>query len=83
MGYYVRSLSWKKSEPHWKLQFISYKMQDLRASKAKKPKKEWDIPAERWRNLGFHPQMTITEALSRAKQLNAQAYLKRQEERIK
>jgi hypothetical protein len=58
-------------------------MHDLRASKSKKPKKEWDIPPERWPNLGFHSQMTIIDAACRAKQLNAQDYLKRQEERIK
>lgn len=83
MSYYVRSLPWKKSLPHWKLQFISYQMCDVKTSNAKKPKKEWDIAPERWRHLGFHPQMTITEANCRAKQLNAQAFLKRQEERIK
>jgi hypothetical protein len=25
MGYYVRALPWKKSDPRWKVQFISYK----------------------------------------------------------
>jgi hypothetical protein len=83
MGYYVRYLAWKKSPPQWKIQFLSYKKQDHVDSSAKKPKKEWDVPKDRWRALGFHPSLTIEEARSRAKQLNAQASLKRQEERIR
>jgi hypothetical protein len=43
MGYYVRTLPWKKSDPKWKLQFVSYKSQDTKESKAIKAKKEWDI----------------------------------------
>ena len=28
MGYYVRALPWKKSDPRWKVQFVSYKSKD-------------------------------------------------------
>jgi hypothetical protein len=83
MGYYVRSLAWKKKTPSWKVQFISYQREDTKSSSAKKPKKEWDIEKERWRSLGFHSSMTVTEARARARQLNAQIALKRQEERIR
>jgi len=83
MGYYIRKLRWKKSAPQWKVQFLSYKKKDFPDSKAKKPKKEWDIPKERWRTLGFHSLMSIGEANARAKQLNAQEFIKHQEERIR
>jgi len=83
MGYYVRSLRWKKSAPKWKIQFLSYKKSDALDSKAKKPKKEWDIPPDRWRTLGFHQSMSIDDANVRARQLNAQSLLKRQEERVR
>ena len=82
MGYYVRALPWKKSDPHWKLQFVSYKSQDTKDSNAIKAKKEWDVDPDRWRTLGFHKMMTLDEAKIRARQLNAQDFLKRQEERI-
>lgn len=83
MGYYVRLLSWKKSAPNWKVQYVSYKKADSQDSNAKKPKKEWDVNPDRWRALGFHKSMTIEEARARAKQINAQDFLKGQEERIK
>jgi hypothetical protein len=83
MGYYVRHLAWKKSAPQWKIQFLSYKKEDHPDSKALKPKKEWDVPKERWRALGFHSSLTLEEARVRARQINAQRYLKRQEERIR
>jgi hypothetical protein len=82
MGYYVRALPWKKSDPRWKLQFVSYKSQDTKDSNAIKAKKEWDVDADRWRSLGFHKFMTLDEAKVRARQLNAQDFIKRQEERI-
>ncbi len=83
MGYYVRLLSWKKSSPNWKVQYVSYKKADSENSNAKKPRKEWDVHPDRWRALGFHKTMTIEEARTRAKQINAQDFLKGQEERIK
>lgn len=83
MGYYVRLLSWKKSAPHWKVQYVSYKKSDSQESNAKKPRKEWEVDPDRWRALGFHKSMTIEEARARAKQINAQDFLKGQEERIK
>lgn len=83
MGYYIKSLSWKKSSPNWKVQFISYKKTDIKDSNAKKPKKEWDVNPDRWRALGFHKSMSIDEARARAKQINVQDFLKGQEERIK
>ncbi|NBW82182.1 hypothetical protein EBR21_10565 [bacterium] len=80
MGYYyVRHLSWKKSAPHWKLQFVSYKKSDLGESSAKKPKKEWDIDPERWAPLGFHARMSVEDAKARAKQLNLDLRAKEQE----
>jgi hypothetical protein len=82
MGYYVRALPWKKSDPRWKLQFVSYKSQDTKDSNAIKAKKEWDVDPDRWRSLGFHKLMTLDEAKVRARQLNAQDFVKRQEERI-
>jgi len=83
MAYYIRSLPWKKKSPQWKVQFISYKKKDSPDSCAKKPKKEWDIPKDRWRSLGFHSGMSADDATSRATQLNSQLILKRQEERIR
>lgn len=81
MGYYVRAMPWKKSAPKWKLQFISYKKADIGES-AKSSKKEWDIERDRWRPLGFHSRMTIEEARTRVKQVNAQRWIKEQEKRI-
>ncbi len=83
MGYHIKFLPLKKSSPQWKVQFISFKKSDTQKSKAKKPKREWDIPKARWISLGFSMSMTIDEAKSRAKQLNAQALLKRQEAQIR
>jgi len=82
MGYYIRALPWKKSAPQWKLQFISYKKVDIGHSPAKNPKKEWDVQPDRWRSIGFNSKMTIEEAKTRAKQLNAQRWIKEQEKRI-
>lgn len=84
MGYYIRSLKNKKTSPKWKVQYISYKKRDQKkTSKAKIPKRAWDIPKDRWRYLGFHASMNIEEAKVRAKQLNTQVHLKLQEERLK
>ena len=75
MGYYVRALPWKKSDPRWKVQFVSYKSKDTKNSNAVKAKKEWDVDPDRWRSLGFHKLMTLDEAKVRARQLNAQDFL--------
>lgn len=83
MGYYVRTLPWKKSKPSWKVQFVSYKKDDFNNAQAVKPKKEWDVSPERWRSLGFQSEMHLKDARARARQLNAQMFLKRQEERIR
>lgn len=84
MGYYIRKLKNKKSKPKWKVQYVSYKKCDQRkTSRAKEPKRTWDISKDRWRYLGFHTYMSIKEAKVRAKQLNAQGQMKRQEERAK
>lgn len=83
MGYYVKFLPDKKSAPSWKVQFVSYKKEDTKDSKAKKPKHAWDVSKPRWPALGFHNAMTLEEARVRAKQLNAQLILKRQEEQIR
>ncbi len=79
MGYYVRALPWRKSNPRWKLQFVSYKLQDIKDPNAIKAKKEWDVDPDRCRSLGFHKMMTLDEAKIRARQLNAQDFVKRQE----
>lgn len=81
MGYYVRALSLKKSAPNWKVQFVSYKKTDFHKPGAVKPKKEWDVDKDRWRTLGFAKSMSIAEARCRARQLNSQLFIKRQEER--
>ena len=86
MGYYVKFLSWKKSKPNWKVQFVSYKKEHINQIKnknSKKPKKTWDISKSRWKSLGFYNDMSILEARARAKQLNLIENTKRQEERIK
>jgi hypothetical protein len=84
MGYLIKSLTSKKSLPHWRLQFVSFKKADWpERTKAKMPRKEWNIVRDRWHSLGFSKFMTLAEAKARAKQLNALAHLKSQEERIK
>jgi hypothetical protein len=82
MGYHIKFLPLKKSNPQWKVQFISFKKCDTQNSKAKKPKREWDISKDRWLSLGFSESMNLVEAKGRARQLNAQNQLKRQEEQI-
>jgi hypothetical protein len=84
MGYFVKYLPSRKSLPQWKVQFVSYKKVDIRPeTKAQKPKREWDIRRERWQALGFSMLMTIEEARVRAKQLNAQVQIRKQEEQIR
>ncbi len=41
------------------------------------------MPKDRWRALGFYPSMSLSDANARAKQLNAQGLIKRQEERLR
>lgn len=82
MGYYVRSLPTKRTEPRWKVQYVSFKKKDSIHSKAKYPKKEWDISKDRWCSLGFYKYMSIKEARVRARQLNSRLEIKRQEERF-
>lgn len=46
MGYYVKHLSWKKTNPKWKVQYVSYKKEHIDQidnSKSKNPKKTWDV----------------------------------------
>ena len=83
MGYYVRNLTWKRTPPLWKVQFISYKRSDFSNPKALKPQKEWDVKKERWVSLGFNNFMTLSAARVRARQLNRQLLIKQQEERLK
>lgn len=82
MGYYVRVLPNKKCEPKWKVQYVSFKKSDYKNSQAKFPKKEWDISTDRWCALGFYQYMTREEAKVRARQLNSQLEIKRQEEQL-
>ena len=81
MGYYIRLLPNKRSSPCWKLQFISQKKEFTKGSTAKAPTRTWDIPKERWSELGFRSYMTVDQARLRQRQLNAQINLKRHEER--
>ena len=81
MGYYVRELREKQSEPRWKLQFVSYRKEHNKGSKAIKPKREWDVDSRRARALGFHRDMTVREAKARQRQLNQQLRQKRWDER--
>ncbi|MGZ3747595.1 MAG: hypothetical protein ACXWRE_09495, partial [Pseudobdellovibrionaceae bacterium] len=70
--------------PSWKIQYISTRKKDRKPSSTSKiTKTTWDIERVRWPSLGFHPMMTFHEARIRAKQLNSQITLKRQEEKIK
>ena len=82
MSYYIRALPSKKSEPKWKVQYVSFKKSDYKDSKAKFPKKEWDISTERWNALGFYRYMNLEDAKVRARQLNSQQDIKKQEERL-
>ncbi len=83
MGYYIRKLKNKSQLPRWKIQFITYKKSETQESKAQKPRKEWDIPKTRWNSLGFKDSMSIEQARSRARQINSQIEIKRQESRRK
>lgn len=83
MGYRVKELPTKKTEPKWKVQYISYKKKDIKNFNQSNPRKTWDIEKERWRTLGFYKYMNLDEARTRSKQLNAQKDIKAQEERIK
>lgn len=83
MGYYVRALPHKKNLPNWKIQYISARKKDRKETSISKTNKTaWDVSKSRWPSLGFHQSMTIDEAHQRARQLNAQLQLKRQEEVI-
>ncbi len=81
MGYYARALPHKKNLPNWKIQYISTRKKDRKEnSVAKITKTTWDVSKDRWSSLGFHQSMTVDEAHARARRLNAQLQLKRQEE---
>ena len=79
MGYYIRRLQ-KKSAPQRKLQYITYRKEHTKDSTAKFPTRTWDIPGDRWSELGFRKNMTIEQARVRSRQLNAQINLRRHEE---
>lgn len=64
------------------MQYVSFKKSDYKDSKAKFPKKEWDISTDRWNALGFYRYMNLLEAKVRARQLNTQLEIKKQEERL-
>jgi hypothetical protein len=84
MGYYIRFLENKKSIPNWKVQYISTRKKDRKPdSIAKITKTAWDMSKMRWSTLGFHSTMNFVEAQVRARQLNSQLSLKKQEEKIK
>lgn len=81
MGYYVRALKSKRKPGAWKLQFISYSKEHAQGSKAMKPKREWDVPKERWRALGFHSRMSLADARARQRELNLKLHNRRITER--
>lgn len=82
MGYRLKKLPSKKSDPQWKVQYVSYKKSDIENFDQTNPRKTWDVGKDRWKPLGFYKYMTFEEAKVRAKQLNAQKQHKAQEERI-
>ncbi len=82
MGYQIKFLPNKKTDPRWKIQFISYKKTDCKNPETKKPRREWDISKNRWLALGFYESMSIDDAKVRARQLNIQITIKRQEEQL-
>jgi hypothetical protein len=77
VGYYIEPLPTTLVEPKWKVQFVSYQKKYIKEmnSKAKKPKKTWDVEKDRWMSLGFCKSMKIEEARARGKQLNIQVEL--------
>ena len=81
MGYYIRRLPMKKSIPCWKIQFVSGKRKHARNTSTLYPRRTWDIPQERWAELGIHKHLTLQDAVTRQRQLNAQLSIKRREER--
>src|SRR5689334_336258 len=81
MGFYIRCLKNKHSQPIWKVQFLSYTKEDTKNSIAQKPRREWDIEQRRWQALGFQETMSVEQARARARQLKAQIETRRQEER--
>lgn len=82
MGYRVKELPSKKSEPKWKVQYVSYKKKDIENFDQSNPRKTWDISKDRWKSLGFFKYMNLSEVKVRARQLNVKADLKAQEERV-
>ncbi len=83
MGYYVKKLANKKSNPKWKIQYVSRKKEHTKKSTAQHPTRTWDITKDRYRSLGISEAMTIDEAKAVTKSLNAKSQLKRHEEKIK
>lgn len=81
MGFYIRALTRKKESSAWKLQYVSYKRGDAPKSRADKPQRTWDIPRNRYGDLGFRVTMTIEQARAHRKQINTQIKLQRFEEK--
>lgn len=71
MGYRIKALPNKKSHPKYKIQYRSY---------AGGERKDTDVKRKKWYEHGFNEDMTFEEAQERARQLNAQAKLKREQE---
>jgi len=73
--YLIKSLPNKKSKPNWKLQFRSFKKEDLEKHRLKHPRHKTssitqDISKELWRSHGFHKNLSFDEAKELAKQQN-------------
>lgn len=69
--------------PSGRFNLLHIKNQKQEIQMPKKPRKEWDISKTRWNSLGVKDSMSIEQARSRAKQINCQNEIKRQESRRK
>jgi len=67
MGYVIKKLVEKKSDPKWKVQFSSRKKEHAKNKDVKYLSRAWDIPKQRWSGLGFSKAMTLSEAKFRCK----------------
>lgn len=76
MGYRIKAVERKKG-PQWKVQMITYRREDAADPDAKDPEKIKDIPKEDWDQHGFSASMSVEQAKSQAKALNAQKEVKR------
>ena len=67
MGYVIKKLPDKKSNPKWKVQFSSRKKEHAKNKDVKFPSRAWDIPKHRWSGLGISKNMSVEEPRSEIK----------------